>query len=166
MIAVEEIFARGHANITARHATTLEITKGINLTENGDCIIAVGATKGLTELSSVFRTLCADDNAKIILEINAAEIMEIVHGRGSSSFTLSHHEDIVARKSSHVTDRTLIVAADKAARDINRKLVTALRSPDTSVRIRLTVYNSVTGLERPSQSVPFPEQSPVLRLRN
>ena len=166
MIAVEEIFARGHANITARHTTTLEITKAINLTKNGDCIIAVGATKGLAELSEAFRTLCADDNAKIILEINAAEIMEIVHGRGSSSFTLSHHEDIVARKSSHVTDRTLIIAADKAARDINRKLVRALRSPNTSVRIRLTVYNSITGLERPSQPVPFPEQSPVLRPRN
>jgi len=160
MIAVEEFFARGHANITAKHATTLEITKEINLTRNGDCIIAVGATKGIAELSERFRMLCADDNAKIILEIKAAEIMEIVHGRGSSSFTLSHHEDIVARKSSYVTDRTLIIAADKAARDINRRLVRALRSPNTSVRIRLTVYNSITGLKRPSQSVPFPEQSP------
>jgi len=149
MIAVEEFFARGHANITAKHATTLEITKEINLTKNGDCIIAVGATKGLAELSEKFRTLCADDNAKIILEINAAEIIEIVQGRGSSSFTLSHHEDIVARKSSHVTDRTLIIAADKAARDINRKLVRALRSPNTFVRIRLTVHNSITGLQRP-----------------
>jgi hypothetical protein len=160
MKAVEEFFARGHANITAKHATTLEITKGIDLTKNGDCIIAVGATKGLAELSETFRILCADDNAKIILEINAAAIMEIVHGRGSSSFTLSHHEDIVARKSSQVTDRTLIIEADKAARDINRKLVRALRSPNTSVRIRLTVYNSITGLEHPSQPAPFPEQSP------
>jgi hypothetical protein len=161
MIAVEEIFARGHANITAKHATTLEITKEIGLTKNGDCIIAVGASKGLLELSETFRILCADDNARIILEINAAEIVEIVQGRGSSSFTLSHHEDIVARKSLHVTDRTLIIAANKAARDINRRLVRALRSPDTSVRIRLTVYNSITGLERLSQSVPFPELSLV-----
>jgi len=141
MMAVEEIFARGHANITAKHATTLEITKEINLTKNGDCIIAVGATKGLAELSERFRILCADDNAKIILEINAAKIVEIVQGRGSSSFTLSHRDDIVARKSSHVTDRTLIIAADKAARDIDRKLVSVLRSPKTCVRIRLTVYN-------------------------
>jgi|SRR5208283_102644 len=141
MMAVEEIFARGHANITAKHATTLEITKEINLTKNGDCIIAVGATKGLAELSERFRILCADDNAKIILEINAAKIVEIVQGGGSSSFTLSHRDDIVARKSSHVTDRTLIIAADKAARDIDRKLVRVLRSPKTCVRIRLTVYN-------------------------
>ena len=140
-MAVEEIFARGHANITAKHATTLEITKEINLTKNGDCIIAVGATKGLAELSERFRILCADDNAKIILEINAAKIVEIVQGGGSSSFTLSHRDDIVARKSSHVTDRTLIIAADKAARDIDRKLVRVLRSPKTCVRIRLTVYN-------------------------
>ncbi|MFI5449275.1 MAG: DUF371 domain-containing protein [Candidatus Bathyarchaeia archaeon] len=141
MMAVEEIFARGHANITAKHATTLEITKEINLTKNGDCIIAVGATRGLAELSERFRILCADDNAKIILEINAAKIVEIVQGRGSSSFTLSHRDDIVARKSSHVTDRTLIIATDKAARDIDRKLVRVLRSPKTCVRIRLTVYN-------------------------
>jgi len=140
-MAVEEIFARGHANITAKHATTLEITKETNLSKNGDCIIAVGATKGLAELSETFRILCADDNAKIILEINAGKIVEIVQGRGSSSFTLSHGDDIVVRKSSHVTDRTLIIAADKAARDIDRKLVRALRSPNTSVRIRLTVYN-------------------------
>ncbi len=165
-MAVEEFFARGHVNITAKHATTLEITKEVDLTKNGDCIIAVGATKGLAELSETFKILCADDNAKIILEINAAEIVESVQGRGSSSLTLSHHEDIVARKSSYVTDRTLIISADKAARDINRKLVRALRSPNTSVRIRLTVYNSITGLECPSQSVLSPEKSLVLRPRN
>jgi hypothetical protein len=141
MMAVEEIFARGHANITAKHATTLEITKGNNLTKNGDCIIAVGANKGLAELSETFRILCTDDNAKIILEINAGKNVEIVQGRGSSSFTLNHRDDIVARKSSQVTDRTLIIAADKAARDIDRKLVRALQSPNTSVRIRLTVHN-------------------------
>ena len=158
MMAVEEFFARGHANITAKHATTLEITKEINLTKNGDCIIAVGATKGLAELSETFRILCANDNAKILLEINAADIVEIVQGRGSSSLTLSHREDIVTRKSSYVTDRTLIIGADKAARDINRKLVRALRSPDTSVRIRLTVHNSITGSECPSRSAPFREK--------
>jgi len=149
MIAVEEFFARGHANITAKHPTTLEITKEAELTRKGDCIIAVGSTKGLMELSERFRTLCADDNARITLEINASKIVETVQGWGSSSLTLTHRKDIVSRKSSYVTDRTLILAANKAARDLNRNLVRSLRSPDTSVKIRLIVFNPITGLERP-----------------
>lgn len=161
MMAVEEFFARGHANITAKHATTLEITKEATLTKNGDCIIAVGAAKGLLELSETFRALCVNDNAKIRLEINVADITEIVQGRGSSSFTLSHRDDIVTRKASHVTDRTLIIGADKAALDLNRKLVRALQSPNTSARIRLTVYNPIIEFGRQLQSVPFEEKSHV-----
>jgi hypothetical protein len=161
MIAVEEFFARGHANITAKHPTTLEITKETELTRKGDCIIAVGSTKGMTELSERFRMLCTDNNARITLEINASKIAETVQGWGSPSLTLTHCKDIVARKSSYITDRTLILGANKAAKDLSRKLVRTLRSPDTSVRIRLTVFNPITRLERPSRSGSFPERSLV-----
>lgn len=139
MRAVEEFSAKGHVNITAMHSSTLEITKGGNLTKNGDCIVAVGATKSLPELSERFRRLCALDNSRIQLEISAGGFMDFVSGRGNSMLTFNHPEDIVMRRSSHISDRTLMIAADKAARDLNRKLIRSLCSPDTSVTLRLIV---------------------------
>ncbi|HXY83088.1 MAG TPA: DUF371 domain-containing protein [Candidatus Saccharimonadales bacterium] len=139
MRAVEEFSARGHFNITATHSSTLEITKRDDLTKNGDCIVAVGATKSLPELSERFRKLCALDMSRIQLEISAGGIIDVVSGKGNSMLTFNHLEDIVIRRSSHISDRTLMIAADKAARDLNRKLVRSLCSPDTSVTLRLIV---------------------------
>lgn len=139
MRAVEKFSARGHVNITAMHSSTLEITKGDDLTKNGDCVVAVGATKSLVELSERFRRLCALDNSRIQLTISAGGFMDVLSGRGNSMLTFNHPEDIVTRRSSHISDRTLMIAADKGARDLNRKLVRSLCSPDTSVTLRIIV---------------------------
>ena len=144
MRVVEEFLARGHPNITAKHPSTLEITKQDKLTKNGDCIIAVEATKGLWELSETFRRTCADDNSKIRLEVSAHGIVDVVYGKGNAMLTLNHPDEIVVRKSSYVSDRTLMIAANKAAGDLKRRLVTALRSLDTLVVIRIVVENGVT----------------------
>ena len=48
-------------------------------------------------------------------------------------------EDIVVRRSSYVCGRTLAVKADKAARDLSRRLVEKLRDPNSMVKITITV---------------------------
>jgi len=138
MKVVAELAARGHPNITATHPTTLEITKESSLTKNGDCIVAVAATKGLKDLSVDFRRVCMNDNSRILLEFCASGIVETVLGKGSCLLTLIDSEEIVIRKSRYVTDRTLMVEADKAASDLNRHLVQELQSSSTRIRIRLT----------------------------
>jgi hypothetical protein len=116
---------------------TFEVTKDEHLTRRGDCVIAVQATKGLGELSTELRHLCKRDDARIIVELRGAGMYDCIEGRGSASLSLSHASEIVGRKSAFISDRTLMVGANKAASDIDRDLISALRSPDTRLDIRI-----------------------------
>jgi len=131
------LYARGHPNVIAKHPTTFEITKHIQLTKRGDCVIAVQANKAPVDLSTEFRNLCKSDEARIMVELRAAGIAETIEGRGSRMLTLSHSSEIVGRKSSYVSDRTLMIRADKAACDIDRDLIRALKSPSTKLQITI-----------------------------
>jgi hypothetical protein len=135
----EGLFASGHPNIIAKHPTTFEITRESNVTKRGDCIIAANATRGLSELSSQFRNLCRSDDAKITIQFEAAGFTETIEGRGSRHLTLSHALEIVGRRSTYVSDRTLMIRADKAACDLNRDLVDVLRFPTAKIRVEISV---------------------------
>jgi hypothetical protein len=135
---VEEFSARGHANITATHTATLEFTKESLLTKNGNCIVAVEATKGLKDLSDTFRRSCRHDDAQISVEISSSGVMETIRGRGSHLLTLSHPHEMVIRKSAYVTDRTLMIGSNAAAADLSRSLIHAITSSSAIIHIRLT----------------------------
>ena len=135
----EELFASGHPNITAKHSTTFEITRDSNVTKRGDCVIAANATRGLSDLSPQLLNLCRNDNAKITVKLQGAELTEIIEGRGSKRLTLTHPLEIVGRRSAYVSDRTLMIHADKAACDLNRDLVNALRFPTMQLRVEIRV---------------------------
>ena len=137
MKVVETILARGHENITATHKTTFEITKEESLTKRGDCIIAVSANKTMPDFKSEFKKALKNENAKLIIEIKAGEIREIVRAYGSSQLQLTHPTDMVIRKSSYICNRTLAIKADKAAADLSRSLVEKLRKPKQNVEIKL-----------------------------
>ncbi len=100
-------------------------------------MIAVQATKGLGELSSELLKLCRRDDTRIVVELRAAGIFDSIEGSGSAELTLSHPGEIVGRKSTYVSDRTLMIRANKAACDIDRDLVRALKSPNTKLEIRI-----------------------------
>ena len=51
---------------------------------------------------------------------------------------LSHATDFVTRRSRFVSDRTLMIHADKAARDLPREMVLLLKDPKTRVTIELS----------------------------
>ena len=134
---VEELQAKGHPNILATHSMTFEITKGHGLSRRGDCVVAVEATKGLLELSAEFKKLCRNEETRITVELEAAGITEFIRGRGNPALTLNHISEIVGRRSNFVSDRTLMIRADKAACDINRDLVRELKSSTTRVQVRI-----------------------------
>jgi hypothetical protein len=137
MRVIQDFCARGHPNVIAEHPTTFEITKHTQLTKRGDCVIAVQANRSLAEFSTEFRNLCKRDEARIIVELRAAGILESIEGRGSRGLTLTHSSEIVGRKSTYVSNRTLMIRADKAACDINRDLIHALKSPGTRLQVRI-----------------------------
>jgi hypothetical protein len=139
MSIVELITAKGHPKIKATHRTTLQITKDAYLSERGDCIIAVEASKGAADLSRDFVRLARSSGSVITVILEVGNIKELIHGRGSQLLTYAHPTDLVARKSRFVCDRTLMVNSDKAACDLSRKLVKLLKNPDQEVRIQLIV---------------------------
>ena len=136
---VEEfIEARGHAKIRGTHGTTFEFTKETRLTERGDCIIGVGASKGAADLSYEFRQILQNSNSRITMLLVAGEFSEVVRGFGSQELLLTNRTDLVVRKSDYTCGRTLMVRSDKAAVDLPRGLIALLRDPTCRVEVRLT----------------------------
>ncbi len=125
--ALEVVRFRGHRNIKANHDTTIEITKENWLTPRGDCIIGVEADKGLMDFSDCFKALVRREGALIIAVIIAEGFWDIVIGEGSSKLTYSDKDRIIIRKSTHISGNTVMIRANKAARDLNRKMIEALR---------------------------------------
>ncbi len=135
---VEEfIDARGHARIRGVHRTTFEVTKEKHLTERGDCIVGVNASKGALDLCEDFRVLARNSNCRITLFINAEEYSEVVRGFGNENLVLTHPTDLVIRKSDYTCSRTLMIRSDKAAVDFPRDLISLLRNPSCRIEVRL-----------------------------
>jgi uncharacterized protein len=135
----EIILAQGHKNIKASHHSTLEITKDSYLSAMGDCIIAVGANKGLNDLNIEFKKCLRKPNAKLSILVEVDGLIEVVSARGSENLSLLHPTEMVIRKSDFVSDRTLAVHADKAACNLSRELIKKLTNPAQTVKITLEI---------------------------
>lgn len=131
--------ARGHENIEATHKKTFEITKEAALTKQGDCIIAVKASRAAVDLPFEFKQVIRRDGARITIIVEAGELREVVHAKGSPQLILTHPTDLVVRKSSYVCSRTLAIEADKAAKDFSRKIVEKMRDPNQEITVKLTI---------------------------
>lgn len=123
----EVIYCRGHRNVTALHPTTFEITTEDRLTPKGDCIIGIGAGKGLPALSPHFRSLLARDDTELVTLLSCGDREVTIRSSGSGAMTLDHPTDLVWRKSSYVCGRTVGVRSDTAACDLPREMIDRLR---------------------------------------
>ena len=139
MKIVQEFSAQGHPNVLANHPTTFEITKEPNLSRRGDCVIGVNATKSLRELSNEFRELCQHNESRILVELEAAGIVESIEGHGALKLALNHPTDMVGRRSSFISDRTIMIHADRSASDLDRDLIEALTHSATKLNVHIIV---------------------------
>jgi hypothetical protein len=129
--------ARGHENVIAKHRTTVEITTEAHLTREGTCIIGVQSDRALSEIPPEIKTLVRSEKTEIILRLKAANLTEIITGKGHPGLTYSDKVSMVARKSSFVCERTLMVSADKAASDLNRSFVDTLKDSGVLIECEL-----------------------------
>jgi hypothetical protein len=74
-----------------------------------------------------------------VTTIKVGDFTEVITGKGDQNLPLSHPTDIVLRKSSFICDRTLMINADKAARDLSREFVNMLRNPNAVIEVTFTV---------------------------
>jgi len=133
-----KIFAHGHENITAKHKTTLEITKDREITPRGDCIIGVNADKSLLDLPEELKLLLKKGlTFEIEISLPDYGLRDFLVGKGNEGLTLNHPTDIVIRKSNYVCPRTLLISSTKAARDLNKEIVEMLKDRKTEVVVTL-----------------------------
>ena len=135
----EIVLAYGHCNIQSSHPSTLMITTDTHISKTGDCIIAVGANKALSDFSCEFKEQLRKPNAKLTVNIEAGLLVQKVNALGHPKLTLFSSSDMVIRKSDYTSDRTLAIHADKSARDLPREFVERLRNPEQQVKITLQV---------------------------
>ena len=129
--------AYGHPAILSSHATTIELTKDDTVTSRGNCIIGVRASCALDEFPYELKQLLQSDRGRGQLRLTVGNESALIEGQGSKGLTLLSPRDIVIRRSGFISDRTLMVHADTAARDLPKRLVERLR--DSRQRIIVTM---------------------------
>ena len=130
--------ATGHIAILSTHSSTIEITKDAHLSTKGDCIVAVNSTLGPSDLPTELKSEIkrSESTMKVILEVDRFRFL--VQGRGDVRLSLSHPTDFVIRKSGFISDRTLMIHADKSAADLPRAMVQLLKNPKQNMTIEIS----------------------------
>lgn len=141
MFAKDVIRATGHHHVRATHRTTLELTRDDYLTPRGDCIVGIKADKGLANLDERVKSLIRA-GGYVYLVLRVQDMVEIIEGKGDPRLELSDPNKIIARKSDYIAPNTLMIRANKSAKDLNRKIVEVLKSGSP-----LTAY--VVASDRP-----------------
>ena len=122
----QRVYASGHENVSATHGSTFEVTSDDWLTPAGDCILAVEADAVPAAFDDDFVAACRSRDATVTATLRAGGHETVVEGRGHPDLTFDDDRSMVARTSTYVDDRTVMVDADAAAADLDRDLVGAL----------------------------------------
>lgn len=118
--------ATGHPNITATHDTTIEVTREDFVTPTGDCIIGISSNKALADLREEVKEKIRS-GARMLVRVNVGGMIEEVRGRGHKDLDLSSDECMIIRKSDFTCPRTLMIKADRAAKDLSRDMIELLK---------------------------------------
>jgi len=130
---------RGHPSVRSAHPTTIEVTTEDHLTEKGDCIIGVGASKGCAQLDTRVKEELRREGSKVSIRIRAGGLCYQVRASGDPRLVLSDPRDMVIRRSDFISDRTVAVHADAASKDIPREMVRILKDPSTVGTLEIEV---------------------------
>ena len=116
------------------------ITRDSHLTTRGDCIVAVHAEKGLSDLSDELKDIIRHEGSTVrfILQVGSESIT--VKGKGDPRLSLTHPSDIVIRKSGYICYKTLMIHADKAASDIDKRIIEILREENSQILISIQAF--------------------------
>lgn len=124
---VDVIAFRGHPNVTAKHETTLEVTKDEYLSPRGDCIVGVRSNRGASELNDCVKQTLKGGGTLLAVIVSESGFFDHLVAEGSEAMTFSDDRRVILRRSSYVCGSTIGVRASKAANDLSRELVEALR---------------------------------------
>lgn len=123
-----KIKTKGHKNVSSMHKSTFEITKDLEIGPSADCIIGVAMDNGMNDFTDEFKSKIANKNTKIKVILETENGYDEIVGFGHEDLTLTHPTDIVCRTSDYVCSRTLMIHANKAAKDLDLALIDDLKN--------------------------------------
>lgn len=123
-----KIKTKGHRNVTSHHRSTFEITKDAEIGPTADCIIGVDMDNSMNDFPQEFKDKIANPDTMVTVILDTENGHDEIVGFGHENLTLTHPTDIVCRTSDFTCPRTLMIRADKAARDLDEKLVDDLKN--------------------------------------
>ncbi|MBF0152140.1 MAG: 16S rRNA (cytidine(1402)-2'-O)-methyltransferase [Magnetococcales bacterium] len=119
------IHCRGHLNIQASHAKTLELTNDLDVTQRGSCIVGVAADYDAEALAALRGPIC--------ITLTCNEQVESLFAVISPTFKPG--DPLIIRRHPLPQGNSLAHAASKSARDLDRAFIDALRKPGARVVI-------------------------------
>ncbi|MCG3220164.1 MAG: DUF371 domain-containing protein [Candidatus Heimdallarchaeota archaeon] len=132
-------YCNGHPNIHATHKTTLEFTKDESLTPRGDCILGVNSSCNLINFPLELKERIKSPEARILVHLQVGRYTDTIEGCGDSRLELSDEHVIIIRKSEFICSRTLMIKSDKAARDVNDKIIKSMKDPSSKMKITIKI---------------------------
>ncbi len=134
--------AYGHPAILSTHPSTLEITTSHELTRRGDCVVAVKSSSAVRNLPEDLKRVLSNSNGRGRLALRVGPFEFTVEGRGDPRLTFLHDTDLVVRKSAFISDRTLMIHADKSSIDIPRDMVRLLQDANNRVTVEISATDA------------------------
>ena len=133
------ISAKGHENILSLHKTTWQITKENHLSRQGDCIIGVSSTMGCADLPKWMK-IHLQNFGKIKITLTVGEFQYTGTAEGHPDLLLGDELDMVFRKSSFVSPRTIAVNSSFVAKDLPSEMIEQLQDPKSILEIKIEKY--------------------------
>lgn len=133
------IKTKGHKNVTSLHKSTFEITADTEIGPTADCIIGVGIDNPMPAFPDELRQKIADSNTKITVVLDSENGHDEITGWGHEDLTLTHPTDIVCRTSDYTCSRTLMIKANKAARDLDDNLIEDLKN-EKEMNVKIIIF--------------------------
>ena len=143
---VDVVEFRGHPNVRAEHPTTLEVTRDDFLTSKGDCIVGVAGNKGASDIDECVKRVLREGGRLVAVLLVEGGLFDYVVAEGSSLMTFSESRKIIIRRSTYVDGSTVGIRADKAAKDLRRDVVEALKQGRRGYLILVAVPSSTLPL--------------------
>ena len=139
LFMIFNVKVKGHKNVTSLHRSTFEITKDAEIGPTADCIIGTDMDKSMLNFPQEFKDKIADSNTRITIILDTENGHDEITGYGHEDLTLTHPTDMVCRTSDYTCSRTLMIRADKAAKDLDDNLIEDLKNEkDMEVTIKLS----------------------------
>ena len=136
-----EFHCYGHQNVFGTHHSTLEITKDKDLSPRGDCIVGINSDIALVDISEEIKKMIQDEKSIVKLILEVENLKEEIIGYGHKNLELSDKRAMIARKSSYTCKRTLLINANKAAKDISRDIIEKMKNPSTKMKVTIQVQS-------------------------